>query len=268
MIGPEIQAPDLTEAVIGYRRFNLELRSQHNYHLVSPHTSEPWPTVERTARCNKTISSERVVLDGIRPKAHSAPQKDCGCGIYAYFEPCPISERTDRYMHMNPYSGPAPTEVEALVSVTGRIEVHARGLRAQRARICALGMNSTLSGSEREGLAAIAALFGVPVVPQAELPRIASEFGGDVPASLRPEPPSPQAAQTDAPVGGDPFAPMTTRRRLAPPRWAIALNGSLGCLNAGLIVAFHGWYNVAALMVSTGYAAWMAGRRRELTVRA
>lgn len=187
MIGPEITAPDFTETVVGYRRFALKLATQHNYVLVSPHTEDCWTGPEKTARCNREMPrSEHVVLDGIRPKQHPAPQKNCGCGIYAYFDPCPMLdyELQGGYSHYRTLQ--MDCHVATLVTLEGRIEVHDRGMRAARAKICAIGTHPYLGQDRLAALREIAKQWGVALVPQEQLPGIASEYGRELGKEHRP----------------------------------------------------------------------------------
>jgi hypothetical protein len=62
--------------------------------------------------------------------------------------------------------------------VWGRIESHRDGLRAQHARVCALG--------RRPGAEAIAARLGVDVVDSGDLAAAAASYGVPLPASLVP----------------------------------------------------------------------------------
>jgi hypothetical protein len=69
--------------------------------------------------------------------------------------------------------------VEGIVTVWGRIESHRDGLRAEHARVCALG--------RRPGAAAaIARRLGVDLVETASLEEVADRYGAPLPASLVP----------------------------------------------------------------------------------
>lgn len=265
MIGPEIQVPDVTEAVVGYRQFGLARHGQHNYQLVSPHTGDPWLTVECTAKCNKTIKSERVVLDGIRPKQHSAPAKDCGCGIYAYFDPCLVAvyDNSMRWMSMHGARGPEDERVAALVTMTGRIEVHARGMRSAKARICALGMNGNLNADERAALKTIADDFGVPLVPQADLPKLATEFGRPLDDSLRPETEKPKVP---APTPGEAVAELAKsydvqRARPSTSAFPIWANAATALMQVACWVIWGSAVSLFAMAFSLVFAAYFFGRR-------
>lgn len=268
MIGPEIQVPDVTEAVIGYRQFGLAKRGQHNYHLVSPHTNDPWPTVERTAKCNNTIASTKVVLDGIRPRQHAAPNKNCGCGIYAYFDPCPVHKRDSMHWSMSSIgAGPEAERVAALVTMTGRIEVHARGMRSQHARICALGVNGNLNADERIALKVIADEFGVPLVPQEDLPKLATEFGRPLDESMRPQvdQPKPPAVPDLAAIRSSYESAVETRRvAVRPPATSVWINAAAAAAQVGCWVLWGSPLSLFAMAFSVAFAAFYFGKQRAL----
>ena len=68
--------------------------------------------------------------------------------------------------------------VEGIVAVWGRVESHRDGLRAQHARVCALG--------RRPGAEAIAGCLGVDLLETGELEAAAGAYGAPLPASLVP----------------------------------------------------------------------------------
>jgi hypothetical protein len=264
MIGPEqITAPDFTEPIVGYRTFRLVRRNQHNYGLVSPHAGTPWPTSEMKAECTvKPKLPEGLVLTAPL-KPHPAPAKDCGCGIYAYFDPCPVAKlRSDYYFHG---FGDAGKEVEALVTLTGRIEVHETGMRAQRGRVCALGLNANLSNDERAGLTRIGEQWGAPVVPQSQLPALASEYGRGLGKEHRPSLDDEAEALAEDPAfrAGVEAAMEFGPKRYVPAWWMVAANGACAAVNAGLVVAYEKPCNVVAVAFSSVLAGWYAGRRKE-----
>jgi hypothetical protein len=264
MIGPEqIAAPDFTEPIVGYRTFRLVKRSQHNYGLVSPHVRTLWPSAEMKAECTvkPKVPDGLVLASPLKP--HPAPAKDCACGIYAYFDPCPVSKhRSDYFMYGHGGEG---KDVEALVTLTGRIEVHETGMRAQRARVCALGLNANLSDDERAGLARIGEQWGVPVVSQSQLPALASEYGRSLGKEHRPSLDDEAEALAEDPAfrAGVEAAFEFKLPRYVPPWWMIAANGACAAVNAAFVVAYDKPWNVAAAGVSSVLAGWYAGRRKE-----
>jgi hypothetical protein len=152
----DIEAPDLIEAVIGFRQWRLT----HDG-LRSIACDELWSGPVMVARC-------------LADPAHFAPASDCSCGIYARYDPCP---RT----------GSAGTcdYVAGAVVMWGAIELHATGMRAEHCRIVALALPLSRWG-KRERVQRVAREFGVPVVPSRTLRKVASEHGAPVPRSLRP----------------------------------------------------------------------------------
>lgn len=266
MIGPEVNAPDFTEAVIGYRTFRLVRHTQHNYRLESPYQRMPWDVVEMTARCTEAIKLPEglVLLHELRP--HSAPAKNCGCGIYAYFDYRRIEKDRYRSSHMHlSFERDYGTELLALVSLSGRIEVHSGGMRAQKGRICAIGLNANLNADEIDGLGVIAKTFGIPVVQQDNLPTLAPEYGRELGKDLRPK-------ETPRPVAVP--APLLELPGSADPEWedtgrsfanvfVIGLN-ALTCLvelGFGVLAGSTvGWVLAVWFALVTGY---FFGRTRE-----
>ena len=163
------RAPDLIEPVTGFRRWRLV-----GERLTSPFIPLRWDEAVAHARC---YPANRSLLfgDGWLDKPHRAPDPDCRCGIYAWHElpsPGPV---------------PDPDRVFGVVALWGRIEVHADGMRAQHARIAALGRPFSMGSSQAARLDAIAAALGVALVDEAELRRVALEHGSPLPAALLPQ---------------------------------------------------------------------------------
>jgi hypothetical protein len=154
----DIQAPDLIEAVIGFRQWRLA-----DDGLRSIACDELWYGPEMVARCR---------ADG--HPLHAAPASDCSCGVYARYEPCP---RT----------GSAGTRdyVAGAVVLWGAIELHATGMRGEYCRIVALALPLSRWG-KRERVQRVAREFGVLAVPSRALRKVAAEHGAPVPRSLRP----------------------------------------------------------------------------------
>lgn len=274
MIGPEVSvAPDFTEPVIGYRQFILEPHSQHNFRLMSPHQREPWLTQTVTARCNAKLPvPDGLVLPAMPLRSHSAPHKDCGCGIYAYFEPCPVPKTSPNLY----YLWRDANEVAALVTVEGRVEVHAHGMRAQRATIQALGLNGNLSPFETAALKEIGRQWDVPVVPQDALPEIAVEYGRPLDKASRPGRANPIA--TTEPASLDPVptpsdytvayleslhAAQNKRARRFPvlPRWALAAYAAAAAVcNLATAALWGSPLNLGAGIAMSVVAGWEAAR--------
>lgn len=205
MIGPEITVPDLFEEVVGYRTFRLKPVG-HNYVLTSPHrTNVVWRSPEMRAECDIPVAVGSVIVPR-EPKKHSAPQKGCSCGIYSYLTPTPVQTSSSlglgdwmRYMSPgHPFPG---NEISALMVSSGTIEVHSTGLRAERARICALGINERLGSDEVVALGEIAKRWDIPVVRQEGLFRLAPEYGRSLDPSMLPKASGDKAQVRSATIG-------------------------------------------------------------------
>lgn len=273
MIGPEVSAPDVTEAVVGFRTFALKSSSQHNYALYGPHTNKQWPTPRITARCNNTIQSEHIVLDGVRPKQHTAPAKGCGCGIYVYFDPCPVTDYTGLEWHgmRSPFSA-LGKEVASIVTLTGKVEVHERGMRGQHAEIRALGLNPNLNSAERTALRELGKRWDIPVVDQDGLPRLATEYGRPLDKSLRPAKPAlpakpslshkaPPSMPTPALVAMEAMVESYKPKPWVPGWLAIVPNGTVAAVNIALVFVVSPGCIVGAT-IGTAFTAFMCGLRR------
>src|SRR5207253_2849944 len=117
------------------------------------------------------------------------------------------------YWRAMAFIGEPGTAISCLVSLSGRLEVHARGMRAEVGRICAIGLNERLGGDELVALREIGDRFGAAVVDESELPRIATEYGAPLSASMRPyspPPPSPSCGLDELLVD---FGPRPHPRR-------------------------------------------------------
>src|SRR3954447_26003890 len=151
-------APALTEPVVAFRAWRVL-----DDRLLSPYIPCRWEGRVMHAMCypaNRALTFGR----GWLAAAHQSPHPDCKCGIYAYHRP-----------GVQQYFGEWEW-VEGIVSVWGRIEAHADGLRAEHARVEAV-----------TGRPAIAAHLGVEQVDRAELRAVAARYGAPLPATLLPE---------------------------------------------------------------------------------
>jgi hypothetical protein len=72
------------------------------------------------------------------------------------------------------------------VTVWGRVEFHADGLRAEHAEVRALGIKPGWSARRADGARRVAAALGVPTVPEGDLAAVAGELGAPIPPSLLP----------------------------------------------------------------------------------
>jgi len=157
---PEIAAPDLIEAVVAFRAWRVVDGA-----LLSPFIPCRWEGPVMHAEC---YPANRALLfgRGWLTEPHDPPDPDCRCGIYAYHRP-----------GTQPYYGEFQW-VDGVVAVWGRLEAHRDGLRAEHARVCALG--------RRPGAEAIARRLGVDLVEPGDLEAAAARYGAPLPASLVP----------------------------------------------------------------------------------
>lgn len=103
------------------------------------------------------------------------PDKECTCGVYAYYEPCPRTA-----------SAWTPDLIGGAVIVWGRIEAHAYGMRGKHARIVAFELPLS-RGRKRQVVIEAADRVGVPAVPHRLLAAVALEHGEVLDPALRPK---------------------------------------------------------------------------------
>jgi hypothetical protein len=160
-------APDLARRVVGFRAWRVA-----NGKLVSPYIPCRWEGRVMRAECydaNRSLVRGEGWLEG----PHESPHPDCRCGIYAYHRPGPRTYFGETWW------------CEGIVTVWGRVEVHADGLRAELARVEALALPESDDARLRAAVRAIAARLGVSLVATAELPEVADALGGTIPLELR-----------------------------------------------------------------------------------
>jgi len=161
-------APDLIEAVVGFRKWTLKRNR-----LTSPFIPLRWEQAEVKAECfpaNRTLLFGKGWLD----VPHAAPHPECKCGIYAYHRP--------------PSRGPVPyvDRITGIVALWGKIEVHRDGMRAEHARIGALAYLADLGRDHERRVRYIANGLGVDVIEQSALALAAQEYGKRLPAEMIP----------------------------------------------------------------------------------
>jgi hypothetical protein len=152
----DVVAPDLTVALVGFRQWRLA-----DGGLASMYDGRYWPDARLTARCDRGHSAAEV------------PAKDCSCGVYAYYEPCPRTA-----------SAATSDLTGGAVVIWGRIEAHAYGLRGEHARIVALELPLS-RGPKRRAVIEAAEWIGVPAVPHRSLKAVALDHGAVLQPALR-----------------------------------------------------------------------------------
>ena len=151
-------APDLIVPLVGFRQWRLAGGG-----LTSVYDGAPWPDGCLTARCDRGHGASEV------------PVKDCSCGVYAYYDPCPRTA-----------SAGTPDLVGGAVIVWGRIEAHIYGLRAEHARVIALELPLS-RGRKRRAVIDAAELLELPAVPHRSLRAVALEHGEVLAPAFRPK---------------------------------------------------------------------------------
>jgi hypothetical protein len=154
----DVVAPDLTVPLVGFRQWRLA-----DGGLASMYDGRYWPDDRLTARCDRGHTPDEV------------PAKDCSCGVYADYDPCPRTA-----------SAATPDLIGGAVVVWGRIEAHIYGTRGEHARIVALELPLS-RGRKRRAVTAAAEVLGVPAVPHRSLKAVALEQGEVLAPALRPK---------------------------------------------------------------------------------
>jgi hypothetical protein len=174
-------APDLPAPVHAFRDWRVGDEG-----LTSPRAGVLWSTRVMRAECRP-----RTPEDLVRPP-HRPPGQDCNCGIRAYFRPSRETSRID-------YAG-----VTGVVSVWGAVAVHADGLRAEFARVEALGVYDRWTRRQKSAVERVAGELGVDLVPLEELEQRAHGYAGPMPAVLIPSRPA-RRARRRVPAGSAPL---------------------------------------------------------------
>jgi hypothetical protein len=162
------RAPDLVEPVIAFRSWRVDDGA-----LVSPYVAQRWDDGTAVARCDRGAAARLRDAGELLDVPHESPHPHCRCGLHAYFEPRSAVPGVDF------------RRVLGIVAVWGRVELHPAGLRAQFARVRALGIAPGWSGWRRAEVAAIAERLRVPLVEERALEAAATEYGSPVPERLR-----------------------------------------------------------------------------------
>jgi hypothetical protein len=158
-------APDLLGPVHAFRDWRALPQG-----LTSPRTGVTWTARELTAECRP-----RTPEDLVRP-AHRAPGRECSCGIHGYFRPGYETSKVD-------FSG-----VTGVITAWGEVEVHHDGIRAEYARVEALGIYSRWTRRQKAAVFALADALDVDLLDLYDLEVAAGGYAAAVPPGLVPEP--------------------------------------------------------------------------------
>jgi hypothetical protein len=158
-------APDLSEALTAFRRWRVV-----DGRLRSPYLPVFWDERILAARCYRQESGESIL------PAHTPPFRHCSCGIHAYNEP-------DLDFPAIDYRG-----VTGIVTIRGKVAIGPDGMRAELARVEALGIYSRWGRRQRREVDALADRLGIDLVDLDALADAAQCYGrpllpGSLPAA-------------------------------------------------------------------------------------
>jgi glycine cleavage system H lipoate-binding protein len=147
------EAPDLVEAVVGYRAWHIEDDGQLRPWTF---TALPWHPGVNTAVCARDVR-------------HAPPVGDCMCGLYALTDPA------DRRLDFR------ADQAVGAIAAWGELEVHRTGFRAEHACVTALALPDRAGYEQREALARAAERYSVPLVAADRLSDEALRHGAALP---------------------------------------------------------------------------------------
>jgi hypothetical protein len=161
-------APDLIEPVVGFRDWRVV-----DGQLASRHLPMMWTDGTAHAECYPTGGYE--FASELDPEPHAAPGATCSCGIYAWHRP------------QGEFSIIDVRGVSGIVTLWGTLQAYAEGMRAEYARIEALGVYSRWTAGKKTVVAGIAAKLGADLVDLDALGAAAREYGTPLPDGLVPQ---------------------------------------------------------------------------------
>lgn len=183
-VEPSEPPPVFTECVVGYRVWSIDPFGRLRPQSVD---KRPWLAGENVAQCDKRDTGGWLTLswntfgpvDPPAPEGHKAPAKGCDCGLYARFNPEDVTALT--------YDSDASKVcVAGSVIAWGDVQVHADGMRAEKAQITALATTTDMTPEVLELVGRVAERYGVPLVPMELLRHEALMHGAPVPEECRP----------------------------------------------------------------------------------
>jgi glycine cleavage system H lipoate-binding protein len=215
------EAPDLVEAVVGYRAWHIEDDGQLRPWTF---TALPWQPGVNTAVCARDVR-------------HAPPVGDCMCGLYALTDPA------DRRLDFR------ADQAVGAIAAWGDLEVHRTGFRAEHACVTALALPDRAGYEQREALARAAERYGVPLVAADRLSDEALRHGAPLPDDfVAPAPAWPRRREN----GTHPPAPIATRIPAVDP-------AAFGTAARGIALDAHLWVETALGAVVVGVTRALAG---------
>jgi hypothetical protein len=183
----ESRGPDLIEPIVGFRNWRIFRTGPGAGELSSPYLPVVWSEPVVRAECRRWRTPEDLLRE-----PHAAPHPDCACGIRAYEAPQTHFSQVDY------------RAVSGIVTLWGRIEIDRGDMRAELARVEALGVYRRWSRRQQDSVREVASNLGVDIVDLHDLDAAAASYG----APAQPLPP----AGPRAPGVRDRFAALFTSR--------------------------------------------------------
>jgi hypothetical protein len=156
--------------IVGFRNWRILRSGPSAGELSSPYVPVVWHQRALRAECRRFRSAEELLR-----APHAAPEPGCVCGICAYRTPTVDFSRVD-------FQG-----VSGIVTVWGSIVVDLGGVRAEHARVEALGLYSRWSRRQKSSVRRVADTLGVDLVALEDLGAAASQYGVTLTAALSDE---------------------------------------------------------------------------------
>ena len=172
-----LEPPLFTAPIHGVRTWDVLPDRDGTPLLCGWAVNQVWPPGEPYRASCVATQFRRVPARGHVRQPHLAPHPDCSCGIYA-LHPARLDARRDL---LGKLSRCENSGVIGAIEAWGRIEVHASGFRAERARPIALYRCRTghePSGREIERLAAAYGARIIELEGRHELPDAFAELQG------------------------------------------------------------------------------------------
>jgi hypothetical protein len=136
--------------------------------LYSPYRRDHWSQPVQRATCDRPLPAAGGQSGWF--EARSAPHPDCGCGIHVSAEP------EIAYSQVN-FRG-----VTGIVTVWGRLERAPDGVRAEYAKVAALGLYEHWTARQRDAVRRLAWRLEADTLDLYDLPTAASMYGPGLPA--------------------------------------------------------------------------------------
>lgn len=178
--------PDVFTPVIGFRRYRITLNEEtKKWELRSPIQDTVWTTSKMTAQCIRQVFTWTHFTGAsyvTEERKHAAPEHECRCGIYAYYDP-PHQEMSE-YVSAR-WDKPNSFPVVACITLTGVIEVHEKGMRGQYAQVHCITCPAPKEGIVKP----LAKKMGLEIVEYDSLREAATRYGEPLDASFRPQNP-------------------------------------------------------------------------------